>query len=129
MTRTSTSIPVYLYDVVTAAESPRLVVTCLTERDALSLTTRLALMPLWGDEAFTVAAPRLATVEMDVSAGSSTEVMGYTVATGVMAADARASRAAKVEPVTDEKADEITDEKADEVVVPPAANPTPGPVR
>jgi len=61
-----------------------------------------------------------------ILAGSSAEMLGYTVATGVMAADARASRAAKVEPVV---VDEIVDEKSDEIVVPPpAANPAPGPV-
>jgi hypothetical protein len=82
-------MPVYLYDVTTATDTPRLVVTCRSPESATSLAARLNQMRDAGeldDDPFTAAAPRPAVVLLDVEPGSSVLVKGYRVDVEAMAA-------------------------------------------
>ena len=101
-------MPVYLYDVTTAAEPPRVLVTCRNPAAAQSLAARLNAMQadgvIDGAETFTAALPRVADVEMSVEPGSSVTVRGYEVASEVLAgslakADAIVADAARIAPM------------------------------
>lgn len=76
------SMPVYLYDVTTAANPSRLVVTCVTAECAQDIATRLNGMRDRGeidDDPFTAAAPRAATKLLTVDPGSSVVIKGYRI--------------------------------------------------
>ncbi|MBW7935374.1 MAG: hypothetical protein H3C62_17555 [Gemmatimonadaceae bacterium] len=98
------TLPVYLYDVVTTADPPRLVVTCRTPDAQSELVRRLNDAPLDGGEVFTMAPMRVGAVAMEVEAGSSVTVRGYEIASEVLAATIAAATPAPEpapEPVPD----------------------------
>lgn len=75
-------MPVYLYDVTTATDTPRLVVTCRYAESAQGLAARLNQMRDAGeidDDPFTASAPRPSVVVIDVDPGSSVMIKGYLV--------------------------------------------------
>jgi hypothetical protein len=82
-------LPVYLYDVVTASDAPRFVVSCRTAEAAQQVAVRLNQLRtdglLAGDEHFTAAEPRIATVTLPVTPGAHVIVQGYCVATEAVA--------------------------------------------
>lgn len=88
-------LPVYLYDVVTTALPPRLIVTCRTEAAASAVAAALRDAPRDGTDTFTVAPRRVSAVTMAVEPGSSVIVRGYEVASEVLA---EAIKAATPEP-------------------------------
>ena len=76
-------MPIYLYDVVTAAKAPRLIVTCRSTDDAQALASRLNAMRDEGQvldaDAFVVDVPRAAMLSMDVPKGTTVIVNGHEV--------------------------------------------------
>ena len=82
-------LPVYLFDVTTAAEPPRIVVTCRTAEAAQALAVQLNGMAeqrqLDGSDTYTAAPPRVALVTMTVQPGSSVTVEGFQIASDVLA--------------------------------------------
>ena len=95
------TLPVYLYDVVTTDEAPRVVVSCRTEQAAVDLAAALNAAPRDGTERFVVGERRVAAVTMPVEPGSSVTVRGYEVASEVLAA-AIATIPPPPEPVVEE---------------------------
>ena len=95
-------LPVYLFDVTTAAASPRIVVTCRTAEAAHALAVRLNDMvnqrELDGADTYTAALPRVSLVTMTVQAGSSVSVEGYQIASDVLAKQLTPVVAAVVAP-------------------------------
>ena len=96
------SMPVYLYDVTTAAASPRIVVTCRTAEAAQALAVQLNGMArqqlLDSADTYTAALPRVSLVTMTVQAGSSVSVEGYQIASDVLAKQLTPVVAAVVAP-------------------------------
>ena len=82
-------LPVYLFDVTTAAAAPRIVVTCRTAEAAQALAVQLNGMArqqlLDNADTYTAALPRVALVTMAVQPGSSVSVEGYQIASDVVA--------------------------------------------
>jgi hypothetical protein len=77
-------LPVYLYDVITTSDPPRVVLTCRSGAAAQGYVGRLteskAALDLEGDETFTVAPPRVAIVSVPLVPGSRVTSSGYDVA-------------------------------------------------
>lgn len=106
------ALPVYLYDVVTTDDPPRLIVTCRTEPAALDLAQRLTAAPRDGSDVFTVAPRRVGSVDMTVDPGSSVVVRGYEVASEVLAAAIASIPAPVVEPPVEAVPDVAVEEPA-----------------